>query len=333
VANLEPFRWGSPAFVRRACRSCVETGVKGLHLYPLRYWEWPYSADRAEPRLLQPERDWIWFASWARYAWNPGRDEAAEQAFWVRELAARYGSPEAGRLLLAAYEKSGEVLPLTTRSMAVSSENYLANALGQTLPQLFASKRWYGPPGETIAEYAEIEASGRVHASLHPLQATVEMVADAEAAMAAARQAEPLVTGNQAEFQRLLSDIEAIRLVAHFYRHKARAAIDGLMFLHTKDLKRLDDCVSELARSVEVYRELAALTSRTYLDCAGRHDPGRRYPYPAPKYLVWSDVLPEFQNELAIVRRNAASLRTRPEVLSAMVFSQRFFTERLPEAP
>jgi hypothetical protein len=67
-------------FIRRAMKSCVETGVKGLHVFPPRYWEWPYSADRAEPRLLQPERDWIWFAVWARYSWNPYRDEKDEAA-------------------------------------------------------------------------------------------------------------------------------------------------------------------------------------------------------------------------------------------------------------
>ncbi|NUQ61417.1 MAG: hypothetical protein HUU20_02945 [Pirellulales bacterium] len=327
VANLEPFRWGSPDFVRRAVRSCVGTGVKGLHLYPLRYWEWPYSADRAEPRLLQLERDWIWFAGWARYAWNCDRDQAAEEAFWTRQFAAKYGSPEAGRFLLDAYERSGEVMPRVVRSFAVTSENYLASTLGQTLPQLFASKRWYSPPGETVAQYAENEAAGRTHLPENPLAAAESLVRDGEAALAAARKAQPLVTRNQAEFERVLSDTEAVRLVAHFYRHKVSAAADGLTFVRTRDLARLERCVAELARSVEVYRELAALCGRAYLDCAGRHDPGRRYPYPAPKYLVWSDVLPEFEAELALVRRNAEKVLKDRQAVSTRELSETFFTE------
>jgi len=284
-------------------------------------------ADRAEARLLQPERDWIWFAVWARYAWSCDRDRTAEDAFWTRELGARYGSSEAGRLLLEAYQRSGEVMPQVIRAFAVTTENYLASTLGQTLPQLLASKRWYSPPGETIAQYAENEASGRPHAGPNPLEAAEAMVRDGQAASVAARRARPLVTKNQAEFERVLSDMEAIGLVARFYRHKVSAAIDGLVFLRNKDLKRLDRCVAELARSVDVYRELTMLCSRTYLDCAGRHDPGRRYPYPAPQYLVWADVLPQFEAELALVRQNAEQVRKRSQALSKPEFSGRFFTE------
>ncbi len=72
--------------------------------------------------------------------------------------------------------------------------------------------------------------------------------------------------------------------------------------------------------------ELAELTERTYLDCAGRHDGGRRYPYPAPDYLVWSDVLPEFEEELAIVRHNAALARASG---FEGALDQTFFTQRL----
>jgi hypothetical protein len=329
VANLEPFRWGSPDFVRRACASCVRTGVQGLHVYPLRYWEWPYTADRVEPRLVQVERDWIWFAAWARYAWNPDRSGPAEDQFWTGQLAARYGSPEAGRLMLVAYQKSGEVLPECARSFAVSSENYLADTLGQTLPQLFASRRWYGPPGETVADYAARQSAGRPHGARQPLAAAEEMAANANAALAAGRRALPLALRNRAEAERFAADLEAIRLVAHFYRHKVGAAVAGLVFLRTREPAQLDCCTAELARSVAVYRRLAELTRRTYLDCAGRHDPGRCYPYPAPKYLVWSDVLPQFESELRLVEANAAALRRRFERLRGGPLSESIFSKPL----
>ena len=217
-------------------------------------------------------------------------------------------------------------MPQVIRAFALTTENYLASTLGQTLPQLFASKRWYSAPGETIAQYAENEGPARSHSRRNPLEAAESMVRDADAALAAARKAQPLVTTSRGEFERVLTDLEALRLVAHFYRHKVCAAIDGLVFLRTRNLERLDRCVVELGRSVEIYRELAGLCSRTYLDCAGRHDPGRRYPYPAPKYLVWADVLPEFENELAVVRRSAERVRKQPQTLSTGELSQSFFT-------
>ncbi len=72
LANLEPFRYGSPEFIRKTVIAMHEAhGSNGLHLYPqASYWDWPYSADKTAPRLLEMERDWIWYEAWARYAWT-----------------------------------------------------------------------------------------------------------------------------------------------------------------------------------------------------------------------------------------------------------------------
>ena len=83
LSNLEPFRWGDPDFIRQTESNFVRIGIGGLHLYPLRYWDWPYTADNTTPRLMQMDRDWIWYQAWARYAWNPERDPAKEHAYWV----------------------------------------------------------------------------------------------------------------------------------------------------------------------------------------------------------------------------------------------------------
>jgi len=59
-------------------RSPLALGAKGVHLYPLFYWNWPDSPDKVSPPLKQIERDWIWFEAWARYAWNPDIPEAED---------------------------------------------------------------------------------------------------------------------------------------------------------------------------------------------------------------------------------------------------------------
>ena len=84
--NLEPFRWGDPDFIRQTESSFVRIGIGGLHLYPLRYWDWPYTADNTMPRLTQMDRDWIWYQAWARYAWNPERDPAKEHVVLGRAV-------------------------------------------------------------------------------------------------------------------------------------------------------------------------------------------------------------------------------------------------------
>jgi hypothetical protein len=77
LANLEPFRYGSPDFIQQCVIGMHEVmGGNGLHLYPqASYWDWPYSADKVQgKRLLQIERDWIWYKAWARYAWKAKRN-------------------------------------------------------------------------------------------------------------------------------------------------------------------------------------------------------------------------------------------------------------------
>ena len=60
AANLEPFRWSPPDYIRRCVLSALETGAGGLHLYPRKAWRWPDGSEPADPRL-QWDRDRIWF--------------------------------------------------------------------------------------------------------------------------------------------------------------------------------------------------------------------------------------------------------------------------------
>ncbi|HWJ30406.1 MAG TPA: hypothetical protein VNS32_27985, partial [Flavisolibacter sp.] len=68
MANLEPFRYGSDDFIQKCVQAMHNVyGANGLHVYPqASYWDWPYTADSADTRLLQLDRDWIWYKEWAR---------------------------------------------------------------------------------------------------------------------------------------------------------------------------------------------------------------------------------------------------------------------------
>ena len=78
LANLEPFRYGAASFIQKSVQAMHKThGANGLHLYPeASYWDWPYTADKTNKRLLQIERDWLWYKAWARYAWKANREAA-----------------------------------------------------------------------------------------------------------------------------------------------------------------------------------------------------------------------------------------------------------------
>jgi hypothetical protein len=181
LSDLEPFRWGDPDFVRETERNFVRLGIGGVHVYPLRYWEWPYSADKTEPLLMQTDRDWIWFASWARYAWNPERDPALEKTYWTEQFARHFAvagganasghsdavvglasvettaaekdkptaaQMETGAHLLAAYELSGQCAPEVIRRIGITEGNREVLSLGMTMPQLIDAARFN--PAQTL---------------------------------------------------------------------------------------------------------------------------------------------------------------------------------------
>jgi hypothetical protein len=181
LSNLEPFRWGDPDFIRQTELNFVRLGIGGVHVYPLRYWDWPNSADNTAPLLNQTDRDWIWFASWARYAWNPERDAQLEHTYWADQFAERFSvpggvnavghsdhvvgleSPEvlaaektsltpaqqaAGEHLLAAYELAGACAPKLLPRIGITEGNRQVLSLGMTMPQLIDAARY--SPAETL---------------------------------------------------------------------------------------------------------------------------------------------------------------------------------------
>jgi hypothetical protein len=181
LSNFEPFRWGDPSFVRETNRSFVRIGIGGVHVYPLRYWDWPNSADKTDPLLNQTDRDWIWFASWSRYSWNPERDAQKEHSYWTMQFARRFGLPNgidaqghstgvvgmesvetlaaehvvltpaqtaAGEHLLNAYELAGNCAPEVIRRIGITEGNRQVLALGMTMPQLIDAARFN--PAQTL---------------------------------------------------------------------------------------------------------------------------------------------------------------------------------------
>ena len=188
LANLEPWRWSSPAFIEKTVQAMHRVHhSKGLHLYPqASYWDWPYTADKLPngERLKQLDRDWMWYKAWGRYAWNDQRGSvgmvspaSAEATYWKRELAGYYGIDTiAAGYLLNAYDEAGEIAPKLLRRFGITEGNRQTLLLGMTMPQLVNPYKFTiypgfyescGPQGEKLIEYVEKEhKSGDRNATL-----------------------------------------------------------------------------------------------------------------------------------------------------------------------
>src|ERR1019366_9247595 len=187
-------------------------GASGIHLYPLSYWNWPYSPDIVNPPLLQWRRDRIWFEGWARYAWNPDVPEKEDRAYWISRLADFYGNTNAAEKILDAYNAARADAPRLIRRFGITEGNRQTLSLGITLDQLVKPEKYgaiedlwlsQAPPGERLDEFVKKEWNHEPHVGETPQQIVVDTLAFSRQAKQAITEASKEVTKNRNEFQLL----------------------------------------------------------------------------------------------------------------------------------
>ncbi|MCS7032634.1 MAG: hypothetical protein NZ561_01415, partial [Phycisphaerae bacterium] len=327
LANLEPFRYGAQRFIRKCMQAARDRlGARGLHLYPLTFWDWPFSPDR--PPLRQIDRDWIWFESWARYAWNPDIDEHEDRNYWITRLTEHFGSAGAAERILNAYNDAGECAPRLLRRFGITEGNRQTLSLGMTLDQLTAPEKYrpfpelwesQSPPGERLQEFVEREWKKLPHEGETPVTIISEVLDFASRAQAAVESAAGLVTLNRPEFERLRNDVHCIAAMSRCYAAKAKAAIAVLQFNFSRDVADLEQAAEHLADSLQHFRTLEALTRDTYRYANSMQTGQRKIPVSGgsegkPVNFHWSQLLELYEQELGDFQRRIAAVRSgRPE--------------------
>ena len=323
LANLEPWRWSSPVFIEKTVQAMHRVHhSKGLHLYPqASYWDWPYTADRLDDgsRLLQIDRDWMWYKAWGRYAWNCHRGD--DRAFWTQQLSDYYGidSISAGHLL-NAYDEVGEIAPKLLRRFGITEGNRQTLLLGMKMAQLVNPYKFTiypgfyescGPQGEKLIEYVEKEWKGEKHVGELPLDIVNQCVAHAMKAAEELMDSLQKPTRHQDELKRVISDISCYVVFAYSFQKKVLAAQQVLNYKWTKDTKYLDATVPLLEESLDAWKILSILTEDTYLYANSMQTAQRRIPVGGDNgnFKKWSDMLPVYQEELDALKANIAKLK------------------------
>ena len=320
LANLEPFRYGATEFIRKSVLASRDRlGASGIHLYPLSYWNWPYSPDVANPPLKQWERDWIWFEAWARYAWNPDVPEQGDRIYWAGRLAEFYGcGTNAAGKILDAYNNAGEVAPMLIRRFGITEGNRQTLSLGMTLDQLVNPQKYgaiedlwlsQAPPGERLDEFIRKEWNHEPHAGETPNSILREVMDHSRNAVAAIESATPFVKTNRDEFERLHNDVRCIRAMAENYLMKVKAAEFVLRYNYSHDESDLEKADQMLSGSFSNFQMLAALTGNSYRFANCMQTSHRKIPFNGATSGVgtnfhWSQVLPLYQKELVDFRAN-----------------------------
>lgn len=335
LANLEPFRYGSADFIQKSVQAMNKIyGAKGLHLYPqASYWDWPYAADDVKGRLLEVDRDWIWYKEWGRYSWNSQRDRTREINYWGKALADKYGTNlMGGKAILNAYEESGEISPKLLRRYGITDGNRQTLTLGMLMTQLINPYR-YGiftlmyeseaPEGEMIIDYAEKEFKKLDHIGETPVQIAKEVVLHGQKALANIQNAAPTVTKDTAEFNRLKNDMYCYDAMANFYAEKVKAALWVLRYKYSNNMADLDQALPFLEKSVAYYANLVKYTEKTYLYANSMQTKQRKIPMRGvdKTFIHWREMLPVFTRELNHFKHSIDSLKSAKQGETAKIIN------------
>ncbi|MDO4158943.1 MAG: hypothetical protein Q4D41_00625 [Prevotellaceae bacterium] len=327
LANLEPWRWSSPAFVEKTVKAMHKVhGANGLHLYPqASYWDWPYTADKLAngERQLQIDRDWMWYSAWGRYAWKSNRDN--EDAYWEKVIADYYGTDkQTAQLILDAYNESGEIAPKLIRRFGITEGNRQCLLLGMKISQLVNPYKYTiypgfyescGPAGEKLIEYVEKEWKKEKHIGELPLDIVDQCTAHGDKAVKAINGLESKITKNKDEFMRLQNDMHCYRDFAYSFKYKVLAAQQVLNYKWSKDINYLNKAVPLLEKSNEYYKALVDETKDTYYYANSMQTSQRRIPVGGDngKYKTWEEMMPVYQEELDALKANIKSLSSTDE--------------------
>lgn len=326
LANLEPFRWSSPAFTQKAVQAMHRVhGANGLHLYPqASYWDWPYTADNLPggQRQLQIDRDWMWYAAWGRYSWNCHRGE--DKAYWEKRLADYYGTDTlTAKRIIEAYDEYGEIAPKLLRRFGITEGNRQTLLLGMKMSQLVNPYKYTvyeefyqscGPKGEKLIEYVEKEWKHKKHEGELPLDIVDQCVAHGDKAVAAISGLEGKITKNKDEFKRLVNDVNCYKDFAYSFKYKVLAAQQALNYKWSKDVNYLNKAVPLLEKSNEYYMQLVNKTKDTYLYANSMQTSQRRIPVGGDdgKFKTWEEMVPVYEDELNSLKANIKML-TSPQ--------------------
>ena len=323
LANLEPWRWSSPAFIQKTVQAMHRVHhSKGLHLYPqASYWDWPYTADKLPngERLKQLDRDWMWYEAWGRYSWNDQRGE--DKTFWKKTLANYYGidTISAGHVL-NAYDEAGEIAPKLLRRFGITEGNRQTLLLGMTMGELVNPYKYTiypgfyescGPEGEKLIEYIEKEYKGQPHKGELPFDIVDQCVNHGDRALVEMGAAAAKPTRHAEEYQRVWNDILCYASFAKAFQLKVRAAAEVLRYKWTKDIAHLETAVVWLEQSLSIWYDLSRMTDDWYLYANSMQTAQRRIPVGGDggKMKTWRELADVYQAELDAFKENIEKLK------------------------
>lgn len=312
AANLEPFRWNPPSYIKSIVRNNIESGAKNIHLHPRKAWRWPYGSDLGI-KDYQWKRDTLFFTAWSRYAWNPDVEEDKDEAYWLSLLTNRYGNADAARHAINASEAGADVLPGLQRLVWLGHDNHTIISAGITIEQLMNAPG--APfldlhPLYTPKAFVEQLKTGEKLDGISPIDFLLDKIDEAKLALSEAELAYKHASANTEELRRIVSDAQAQLHVVNYFYHKMQAVKAWVLQEQGIDAKKnKEEFLEFLAQSVEDFKDLCKVTEPVYETMS---DVWATHPVRLKKVPYhWNDMLVFFEQELEIYKEELETPHTQ----------------------
>ncbi len=223
---------------------------------------------------------------------------------------------------MTAYEESGEIAPKLLRRFGITDGNRQTLTLGMLMTQLINPFRFglftllydaEAPEGEMILDYADKEQKGIKHIGETPPQVTREVIMHGDKAAVLITEVLKRITKNKDEFNRIANDMYCYKAIAHHFSNKVNAAVQLLKYKYSNNIADLELAVPLLQKSVNDYKELARLTSGSYLYANSMQTQQRKIPMRGVNgtYKHWNEMVPVFETELKTFQFKIDSLKNK----------------------
>ena len=295
-SNLEPFTWGGVEFIRNTVAEIVRQGCVGVHVYPLRYWDWPNSS-HVNALGDQLDEHCIWWRAWGRYSWNFNREKSEEKSYWTFVLKKQYGLDDLqSELLYRIFDETSEILPRLSQYFLLSSGNRQSLVLGQYLVTMAFNRTFYLDVGYSMSQLCGYEVIGERFWSptlIDYIKNYITICLDLLKEIDSLKHLPEI-------FTLMRKEINVLYLLLSFFKYKAIACALYFQSLYGVPKVTERDAFRHLEKSVKKYRELSEETKLLFVD-AGSVKHHRRIPFSAKMgFEHWKDCLLKFEEELLI---------------------------------
>jgi hypothetical protein len=167
-----------------------------------------------------------------------------------------------------------------------------------------------------LDDYVAEEVKHEPHHGETPLGVSDETVDASHKAFDAVSAAQPFVTKNEAEYERIVNDMHAIEMLMEFYNAKTKAAEQVLLYGYDHDEAHLRQAETLVAESVDHFGELTAIAGPAYRTATSMETTQRQIPFRGGmnQFPNWQQCLPMYEKELATFRKRLAQLSSGAEI-------------------